>query len=266
MSGRLAHELGTIAVLWRRDLALFARQKSRIVGALAQPILFWLVIGSGLSPTFRLGDGGLDYRSYFYPGVVLMIVLFTGIFATMSVIEDRHQGFLQAVLVAPGSRLAVVLGKSLGGTTVALIQSTLFLLLAPLAGFPWRNIDWFPLFVVLLLAGLALTSLGFAIAWALDSSAGYHVVMNLLLVPAWILSGAMFPVAGLPRPLAIAMAGNPIAWAVSATRRALHGGAPPAGTLPPTGGPAFEIVALAIFAALLVALAARLCQNRASRR
>jgi len=133
---RLAADLHVISVLWRRDLVLFTRQKSRIAGTLIQPILFWLAIGSGMAPTFRLGSGGIGYMGYFFPGTLVMLVLFSSIFATMSVIEDRHQGFLQGVLVAPGSRASVVLGKSLASTTVALIQAALFVLLAPFAGFP----------------------------------------------------------------------------------------------------------------------------------
>ncbi|MFI5307496.1 MAG: ABC transporter permease, partial [Polyangiales bacterium] len=120
----LAEELSTIAVLVRRDTTRFVREKSRVVGALLQPLIFWLVIGSGMSSTFVLPSArGLHYLEYFYPGVVVMVVLFTAIFTTMTVIEDRHSGFLQAVLAAPGSRASVVLGKCLGAATVALCQS-----------------------------------------------------------------------------------------------------------------------------------------------
>src|SRR6266545_7632391 len=128
-SGALAFDLATTFVLWRRDLMRFAREKSRVVGALVQPLIFWLVIGSGMAKTFRLpGAQSVGYLEYFFPGVILMVVLFTSIFATMSLIEDRHQGFLQAVLVGPGSRVALVLGKCLGATTIAVLQATMFLL------------------------------------------------------------------------------------------------------------------------------------------
>lgn len=257
-----ADDLRTIAVLVRRDVQLFVRQTSRLVGALLQPVLFWVVIGSGLSPTFSLPGTTLGYRTYFFPGVVLMIVLFTGIFATMSVIEDRREGFLQGVLAGPGSRLALVLGKCLGGTSIALIQVALFLLLAPLAGFPWGTISWWLLFAILLLAGMALSACGFALAWVVSSTQGYHVVMNLLLVPLWVVSGAMFPPAGLPPAFAAVVAWNPMSWAVSGVRRALHGGALPPGTSPNGGGPFPELAVGLASAAVLVALAAAVARRR----
>src|SRR6185436_17519936 len=120
---KLGEELSTISVLVRRDLTRFVREKTRVAGALLQPLLFWLMIGSGMASTFVLpGARSVGYLEYFYPGVLVMVVLFTAIFTTMSVIEDRHSGFLQAVLVAPGSRAALVIGKCLGAATVAFVQ------------------------------------------------------------------------------------------------------------------------------------------------
>src|SRR5205823_1399252 len=147
-----------------RDLRRFFRQLSRVVGALVQPLIFWLVIGSGLSSSFRMqGADGVGYVQYFYPGIVMLVVLFTSIFTTMSVIEDRHKGFLQAVLVAPASRAALVLGKTGGGVAIALTQAVLFLALSPLAGYDVRAVDWPLLGGVLLLTSIGLSSLGFAI-------------------------------------------------------------------------------------------------------
>src|SRR5207302_1582487 len=138
------------------------RQLSRVVGALVQPLIFWLVIGSGLSGSFRMqGADGVGYVQYFYPGIVMLVVLFTSIFTTMSVIEDRHKGFLQAVLVAPASRAALVLGKTLGGVAIALMQAAIFLALAPLAGFDVRAIHWGELALLLVLIGVGLSSMGF---------------------------------------------------------------------------------------------------------
>ena len=125
-----------------------------------------------------------------------MVVLFTAIFTTMSVIEDRHSGFLQAVLVAPGSRASVVLGKCLGAGSVAFAQGLLFALLAPVAGFSLGAIDWPLLLSALALSCFGMCAMGFAVAWWLDSTAGYHVVMSVLLLPLWIVSGAMFPASG----------------------------------------------------------------------
>ncbi len=258
----LAEDLSTIGVLVRRDIVRFFRERSRVVGALVQPLIFWLVIGSGMSGTFRLGAaGGPGYLEYFFPGVVVMVVLFTAIFTTMSVIEDRHSGFLQSVLVAPGSRAAVVLGKCLGASSVALLQSGLFLLLAPLAGFALQEIAW-PLLVVSLALGcLFLCALGFGVAWWLDSTAGYHVVMSVGLLPMWILSGAMFP-APATGWIALVQRLNPMSYAVSAVRRALYGGHPPAGTTLAGSSAALEVVLLAGFAALAAAWSIRLCQRR----
>jgi daunorubicin resistance ABC transporter membrane protein len=254
-------ELDTLAVLVRRDLVRFFREKSRVVGALVQPLIFWLVIGSGMASTFVLpGARELGYQQYFYPGVVVMVVLFTAIFTTMSVIEDRHSGFLQAVMVAPGSRASVVLGKVLGASAVALSQSALFVLLAPIAGFAFGAVDWPSLIAALVLASFGLCALGFAVAWWLDSTAGYHVVMSLILLPMWILSGAMFP-APASGVLATIEQLNPIAYAVSAVRRALHGGIAPSGTGVELGTAA-ELSILVLFCVVSSALALTVCHRR----
>ena len=254
----LSEELATISVLVRRDLRRFVREKSRVVGALLQPLIFWFVIGTGMSSTFVLPSApGVSYLQYFYPGVVVMVVLFTAIFTTMSVIEDRHSGFLQAVLVAPGSRAAVVIGKSAGAASVALSQSLLFTLLAPAAGFAFGAIDWLQLLLALALACFALCALGFAVAWWLDSTAGYHVVMSLVLLPLWILSGAMFP-APESGVLAWIVELNPMTYAVSAVRGALH-----AQTLSgAAASSSLDLVVLAGFALVATGLALHVCHVR----
>ncbi len=238
-------------MLWRRDLVRFFRQPSRLVGALGQPILFWLVIGAGMSGTFQY-RGGTGYMAYFYPGVVCMVVLFASIFTTLSVIEDRHRGFLQAVLAGPGSRTAVVLGKAAGSASVALSQAALFLALAPAAGFRLAEIHWPLLVAALALVAVALAGIGFAVAWVVDSPQGYHAIQMTLLVPLWVLSGAMFPVPEERPALAAIMRWNPISYAVSAVRRALAGAAAP-GALP--GSTARDLAVCGIFAAGALALA-----------
>jgi ABC-type polysaccharide/polyol phosphate export permease len=179
----------------------------------------------------------------------------------MSVIEDRHKGFLQAVLVAPASRAALVLGKTLGGVAIALVQAALFLALAPLAGFPLGGVDWPLLAAVLLLTGVGLSSLGFAIAWWLDSTQGYHVVMSVLLLPLWILSGAMFPLdaPGGARFIAVLGRANPMAYCVSGIRRALYGGATAA---LPGSSAALELGVALLFALVAVAVAVAVCRRR----
>jgi daunorubicin resistance ABC transporter membrane protein len=257
----LAEELSTISVLVRRDLTRFVREKSRVVGALLQPLIFWLMIGSGMASTFVLpGARGVGYLEFFYPGVVVMVALFGAIFSTMSVIEDRHSGFLQAVLVAPGSRASVVLGKCLGATSVAFAQSLLFIALAPAAGFGVSTIDWPLLLSAVALSCFGLCALGFAVAWWLDSTAGYHVVMSVLLLPLWILSGSMFPAAK-GSWIAWVQRCNPLSYAVSAVRRALYAGRLPGGTSIIHSG-ALELAVLLGFAALATALSVHICYRR----
>lgn len=220
----LRYELATVRVLWGRDLRRFFRQRSRIAGALIQPLIFWFVIGSGLSGTFRLqGAEGLGYMEYFFPGIVVMVVLFSSIFTTMSVIEDRAEGFLQAVLAAPSSRGALVLGKALGGTSISMVQVVLFLALCPLAGFELDVVAWPYLIWMLFVTSMGLTGVGFFIAWWLKSTQGYHAVMSVLLLPAWIVSGAMFPLPEAGGWLGALMRLNPMSYCVDGIRRALYG-------------------------------------------
>jgi len=252
----LSYDLATVAVLWRRDLVRFFRQPSRLAGALGQPVIFWLVIGAGMSGTFRMAGGaGTGYLAFFYPGVVLMVVLFASIFTTVSVIEDRHRGFLQTVLAGPGSRGALVLGKTLGSASVALTQAALFLILAPAAGFPYLSVSWPLLLAALALAAIGLAALGFAVAWGIDNVQGYHAIQMTALVPLWVVSGAMFPLPADRPGFAAVMRWNPLSYAVSAARRALAGPAAP-GALP--GSAARDLAVCAAFAAgaLLVAILA----------
>ncbi len=253
-----------VGVLWQRDLRRFFRQRSRVIGALVQPLIFWLVIGSGLNRSFILNaEGAPDYRAYFFPGVIVMVVLFTSIFSTMSLIEDRHAGFLQAVLVAPATRLSIVLGKVLGGATVAMLQTGLFLLLAPFAGYSYAAIDWPMLGAILLVTAIGLTSLGFFLAWFLDSTQGYHAVMSVALIPMWILSGAMFPVEGDSKILTVLMRANPMTYAVEGVHRALSGGTVPAGVGVPGSSAALDFAVISAFAVVTLAASAWACRRRA---
>src|SRR6476659_10100550 len=180
--------------LWWREVVRFYRQRSRVVGVIASPVLFWLVIGSGFGRSFSSGNGASQhYLDYFYPGALIMIVLFTSIFTMMSVIEDRKEGFLLSVLVAPVPRSAVVLGKVLGGTTLAAVQGLIFLVFAPFAGVHLDPVQILLVAVVVFLVSFSLTALGFAIAWPMDSSQAFHGIVNLFLIPMWLLSGALFP-------------------------------------------------------------------------
>lgn len=251
----LRWELGTIVALWRRDLLRLVRERSRWIGVVLQPLLFWIVIGSGMDGVFQLpGAEGTSYRAWFFPGILVMIVLFTTIFATMSVIEDRQSGFLQQVLVAPGSRMALVLGKVAGVTTMALIQAALFLPVAPLAGFPLSGIAWAPLLAVVVLSCVGLTAINLSMAWVLGSAQGYHAIMSVVLIPLWILSGAMFPSDG--SWIGAVMAANPLAYAVDGVRASLTDGPVPGGM-----GVGTDLLVLAGVAVAALALAARVCSR-----
>jgi len=162
----------SVGTLWKRELVRFLRQRSRIFGALGTPILFWLFIGSGLGSSFQLptSNSEMNYLEFFYPGTILLIVLFTSIFSSLSIIEDRKEGFLLSVLVAPVSRYAIVLAKILGSTTLAFAQAFLLILLMPLLGIPLDAWKLFTLSSALLLISFCLSGLGFATAWKTESS------------------------------------------------------------------------------------------------
>src|SRR5438270_12072544 len=210
--------------LWWREIVRFYRQRTRVVGVIASPLLFWAVIGSGFGTSFRSGDsaGQQHYLDYFYPGALIMIVLFTSIFTMMSVIEDRKGGFLLSVLVAPVSRSAVVLGKVLGGTTLATIQGLIFLVFAPLVGVHIDLPTFLLISLTVFLVSFALTALGFAIAWPMDSTQAFHAIINLFLIPLWLLSGALFPLSGASGWLRLVMRLNPLTYGVEALRDLLY--------------------------------------------
>ncbi len=211
--------------LWRRELQRFLRQPSRVFGAVSMPLILWVLIGTGLSSSFKLpgAPDDLTYLEYFFPGTVVLLVLFAAIFSTFSLIEDRHEGFLQGVLVAPVSRFSIVVGKVFGGATLAWIQGILILILAPLADIPLSPTSALAALGVLGLLAVALTGMGFAFAWKIDSTQGYHAVMNVVLIPMWFLSGAFFPLTGSPVWLEWAMRVNPLTYGTAAFRRALYG-------------------------------------------
>jgi len=209
--------------LWLREVVRFYRQRSRVVGVIASPILFWVAIGSGFGTSFRSGaNGSQNYLEYFYPGALIMIVLFTSIFTMMSVIEDRKEGFLLSVLVAPVSRSAIVLGKVLGGTTLSTIQGLIFLVFAPLVRVHIGLIDFVLIVITIFLISFALTALGFAIAWPMDSTQAFHAIINLFLIPLWLLSGALFPISGASVWLRALMRINPLTYGVEALRQLLY--------------------------------------------
>ena len=208
--------------LWLREIVRFYRQKARVVGVIASPLLFWFVLGSGFAHSFHGGSTGSDqYLGYFFPGAVVMIVLFTAIFSMMSLIQDRNEGFLLSVLAAPVSRSSIVLGKVLGGATLAAIQGIVFLIFTPLVGVH-PNLTAIAISgATIVMISFELTALGFAIAWPMDSPQAFHAIVNLILLPLWMLSGALFPASGAFGWLRILMRLNPLTYGVDALRNAL---------------------------------------------
>jgi ABC-2 type transport system permease protein len=251
--------LWPIYTLWRREIVRFLRQRSRVTGAVAQPLVFWLLLGGGLNASFRPAGAasGTSYVVYFYPGTIVLILLFTAIFATISTVEDRKAGFLQGVLVAPVPRWAIVLGQALGGTTLAVLQGALLLLLAPLLGIALSPASLLASLAAMVIVGLSLTSLGLVIAWRMDSTQGFHAIMNLILLPIWFLSGAFFPPTGAPAPLQWLMAINPLTYGMAMLRRCLYLGDPTAaGPVPSLAVSSLVTVmfcALALWAATRIA-------------
>lgn len=210
--------------LWWRDVLRFVRQRNRIVSAFATPLVFWLLLGAGFSESFR-PSGAADsesYLVYFFPGTVVLIMLFTAIFSTISVIEDRKEGILQGWLVTPATPSSLVFGKFMAGTTLSLLQGILFTFLAPLVGIPigWQNV--IPLLLAFSLTGFAMTGLGFLFAWPLDSTAGFHALMNIFLMPLWMMSGALFPVSASAGWVWWVYVLNPVSYCVEAVRLAMR--------------------------------------------
>jgi ABC-2 type transport system permease protein len=226
--------LTAIWYLFYREVLRFTRQRSRWIGALATPLLFWFMIGGGVGASFgnTTGEGSQGYFEFMFPGILVMAVLFTSIFSTISVIEDRHQGFLQGVLISPVRRWTFVLAKILSGAALGIIQAGLLLLVALLTGVQLDLGAWTLAIVLLFGMGLTLTALGFVFAWMIDSVQGFHGIMNLVLMPMWILSGSLFPVDRGPRILQIIGKINPLSYAVKPLRELIatsHTGHLPAG-------------------------------------
>lgn len=209
--------------IWQREIVRFLRQRSRIIGTLGQPFLFWILLGSGFGSSFRLNGVELKegYLEYFFPGILVMMILFTAIFSTFSVVEDRKTGFLQSVLVAPVPREAIILGHILGGTTLSILQGILFLCAAPLVGIS-LTLEVIGLsFLSILIMSFALTSLGLIFAWKIESTQGFHSIMNLFLIPLWLLSGAVFPQSSAHPIIGWLMKINPLTYGVTILRRSL---------------------------------------------
>ncbi len=213
--------MGTL--IWR-EVVRFYRQRSRIMSALFSPLLLWFVLGSGVGNrgASPLAPSGHGYLEYFYPGTILMVLLFTAIFSTISIIEDRREGFLQSVLIAPVSRSSIVLGRILGATLLALFQGILFLAIAPFIGLSVSVGTFLCAIVVMAFVAFGMSALGFVVAWRMNSVQGFHAIMNLALMPMWVLSGAVFPNTNASSWVSWMMTINPLTYGLSLLRRSLY--------------------------------------------
>ncbi|WP_287266466.1 ABC transporter permease [Thermogemmatispora sp.] len=230
INGPFRRNLNTIVIIWYREVLRFVRDWIRIITSLAQPLMFLFIFGSGLSSSLNVvgsqanlppGTPTLDFRTFLFPGVLSMAVLFTSIFSAISIVWDREFGFLREMLVAPISRTSLVLGKALGGSTIAMLQGTIMLIFAPLVGVNLSVGLVVKLMLEMLLLAFSLTSLGIVIASRMKSMEGFQMIMQFFLMPMFFLSGALFPLRNLPGWLAFLTKINPVTYGVDPLRQAV---------------------------------------------
>lgn len=217
-----ADNMQTIYIIWKRQLIRYFRSKARIVGSLGQPLLFLVALGFGFGPVFqRAGQG--NYIEFLAPGVIAMSILFTAVFSGIEIIWDRQFGFLKETLVAPVSRINIMIGRTLGGATVATIQGLIVLIISLFVGFSLKTF-YFPIALLyMLLTAFFFTALGTAIASLLEDMQGFQLIMNFLVMPLFFLSGALFPLEGLPKALSVVASFDPLSYGVDGLRGSLIG-------------------------------------------
>lgn len=215
--------MNVIYILWLRQIKRYLRSRSRIIGSLGQPILFLFALGFGFGPIFAKAGQG-SYLQFLAPGIIAMSILFTSIFNGIEIIWDRQFGFLKETLVAPVSRFEIMLGRTLGGSTVAVLQGIIVFLISLIAGFKPINIPGlFLALIFMVLTAVLFTALGTAIASVLDDIHGFQLIMNFLIMPLFFLSGAMFPLNGLAGVLKVITSLDPLSFGVDGLRGALVG-------------------------------------------
>ena len=261
----LAAEIRTIGMVWERELIRFVRTRTRILSSFVQPILFLFVLGYGMT-TLVGSTAGFTFKKFVFPGIVAMSVVMTAIFSAISIVWDREFGFLREMVVAPVSRSSLVIGKTLGGSTIATAQGTIMLVLAPLIGVHLNAVLVGQVIGLELLMAAGLTSFGVFVASRIQRIEAFQVVMQLLLFPMLFLSGALFPLKGLPTWLAVLTRLNPVTYAVDPLRRvvfAVQKIPPPAAARFSTGVSLFkttltvwaEVGVFCVFTAVFLALA-----------
>jgi ABC-2 type transport system permease protein len=212
-----------IYILWLRQLKRYFRSTPRMIGSLGQPLLFLVAFGMGFGPMYAKAGGG-NYIQFLAPGIIAMSILFTSVFSGIEIIWDRQFGFLKETLVAPVSRLKIMIGRTLGGATVAVLQGVIVLLLSMVVGFRFSNWAMFPLSLLFMaLIAIVFTAFGTAIASVMDDMHGFQMIMNFVIMPVFFLSGALFPLDGLPGALGVVVRLNPMTYGVDGLRYALAG-------------------------------------------
>jgi len=246
-----------VYALWHRELVRFVRDRSRLTGSLMQPVIFYLMFSGALYGSFK--PNGESYNVYFFTGTLAMITMFTAIFSTITVIEDRKEGFLQGVLISPVPRSAIALGKILGSATLSFGLAAIFLALAPFTGIDMSWDRVLPSLGILALLSIAVAGLGFSLAWVMDSTAGYHGIMMLFLMPMLMMSGAFFPIESAHWLISWVRHVNPMTYGVGALRYAVQGSA--------KGCPTFVICLLGtvVFAVAMFALGTFIVTRRRTR-
>ena len=212
------HALRAVKVVWMREMIRFGRDRGRLISGLAQPLLLLFVLGSGLSSLVRASTGGVDFTTFLFPGIVATSTLFTAIFAGISIVWDREFGFLREMLVAPVPRTAILVGKCLGGATVATGQAVVLLALAGLVGVPYAPVMIVSLIGLLFLTALTITAFGLMISARIKRFQAVMPIVQLVLTPMMFLSGSMFPLSGLPHWLTVLTRINPLTYAVEPMR------------------------------------------------
>ncbi|MDA8039500.1 MAG: ABC transporter permease [Actinomycetota bacterium] len=221
VGGSLRRHLRGVVVVWRRELIRFGRDRTRMITSLVQPVLFLFVLGTGLSTIARTASIGVSFETFMFPGIVGMTVLFTSVFSAISIVWDREFGFLREMLVAPVPRWSLVLGKCLGGTTVATIQGCIFLAFAGAVGVPYSPVMLVEVVGEMALMAFTLTAFGVLLASRMQQMQSFQVVVQFFVMPMFFLSGAMFPLSGLPSWLTALTKVDPLSYAVDPLRRAI---------------------------------------------
>ena len=251
-------KMHAVPALWRREMVKFVRDVSRVAGAMLQPVAVWLLLGFGFRDSFNPPTPtGMDvpYLEFLFPGMIALVALFTSIFSTISIVEERHSGFLQAALATPVRRSSLVLGAALGSTTLAVVQGLLFFAALPLTGHIPTLLGFVLMTGIMALVALGFAAVGIVVAWQSRTTRGFHAVMNLCMIPLWVLSGAFFPAEGAPGALQWAIRLNPVSYGVDALRTAMYWPQDP-----PIDASSFalSLTVTGLFAAIMVILAIRI--------